>query len=199
MSLELDALRLHNPMQGFKLDNEQVFKSLHESLFVPVGLYARKLISDRATADDIVSDAFIKLWEQRDQFDSIVRVKQFLFTATKNACLNHMRNIQLHAKIHQKIAYATASVSDNYIEFSTIRGDLTQLLWRELDRLPPARKQVCTLLLKERLTVSEIAARLSISPQSVDTHIKRATKQLKAAFLQRKIIHLLIIFFNFLS
>ena len=70
------------------------------------------------------------------------------------------------------------------------------LIARELEALPPACKKVCTLLLNEQLTSSEIAQRLGISPQNVDIQIGRAVKRLKTAFIRQKITLLAIIFIS---
>jgi len=196
MPPKLDALWSHNPMQGVKLDNEQVFKSLHDSLFRPIRFFAGKIIADQPTAEDIATESFIKLWEHRDRFDSFAQIKKFLYTTTKNACLNHLRDTQRHAKIHQDIVFVTAAVSDNTVESSIIHAELTQLLWQELDSLTPACKQVCSLLLKERLTRTEIADRLGISVQNVDSQIARAAKRFRTVLFRRKILLMVALFFK---
>src|SRR5690242_14519138 len=113
MPSELDALWSHNSMQGLKLDNEQVFKFLHKSLFRPIRFFAGKLVPDQTAAEDIATESFIKLWEQRNGFDTLPQIKKFLYTTTRNACLNHLRDAQRHAKIHLDIASVTAAVSDH--------------------------------------------------------------------------------------
>jgi len=198
MPPELDTLWSYDPMQRFELDNEQIFKSLHESLFRPIRFFAGKIIADQAAAEDIATESFIKLWEHRDGFDSLAQIKKFLYTTTKNACLNHLRDTQRHAKIHQEIAFLTATVSDNTVEHSIIRTELTQLIWQELDHLPPACKQVCSLLLKERLSRNEIAERLGISVQNVDSQIARAAKRLRTVLLRRKLLLMVAFFLRFL-
>lgn len=196
MPQELDALLPHHPMQDFKLDNDQVFRSLHEALFRPIRFFAGKLIPDQAAAEDIATESFIKLWQQRKEFGSVAQVKKFLYTTTKNACLNYLRDKKVHDIIHREIASRNLEWQAT-VEHQIIRAEWLQLVWHELNSLPPACKQVCTLLLKEGLTSKEISTRLNISPQNVDVQISVAAKRLKTAFLKRKIILLIAIFLKF--
>jgi RNA polymerase sigma-70 factor (ECF subfamily) len=180
-------------LEDFKLGNQQVFKALHTEFFKPICFFAHKMIQDKTAAEDIATESFIKLWNQPGGFDSLAQVKAFLYTTTKNACLNHLRDTQLHESIHRDIE-TTGAISDNTIEYNLVRAEWMQLIWHEIDSLPPACKQICILLVKERLTSAEIANRLGISPQNVDTQITRAAKRIKTTFIRQKIILLFAIF-----
>jgi RNA polymerase sigma-70 factor (ECF subfamily) len=185
-------------IQNFRLNNQAVFKSLHDMFFRRVWFFANRLTGDLMVAEDIATESFIKLWDNRDNFTNLAQVRGFLFTSTKNACLNHLKLSRRHEEIHSEIGYLAGSTEDT-IEYNLIRTELVQLVYREIERLPPVSRQVCSLILKDRLSRREVAEQLKLTPQTIDTHINRAVKRIKVALIRKKIIFLLALLFRLLS
>ncbi len=46
-----------------KKDKEQYFKRLFEDYYAPFCIYAKRFVDSRQTCEDIVSEAFIIVWE----------------------------------------------------------------------------------------------------------------------------------------
>jgi len=53
--------------------------------------YAFKIIKDRDIAREIVSEAFFKLWEKKENFHAEESIKSFLYLVTRNECLDHLK------------------------------------------------------------------------------------------------------------
>jgi len=51
-----------------------------------------RFIGNEEAAEDIVQEAFIKLWEKRTTYNDIPCLKTFLYVSVKNLCFNHIRN-----------------------------------------------------------------------------------------------------------
>ena len=53
-------------------------------------------MSDVSATDDIVQDLFVSLWNKKGDFESIEKIKSFLFVSARNACLNELTRLQIH-------------------------------------------------------------------------------------------------------
>ncbi|WP_431210097.1 alpha-L-arabinofuranosidase C-terminal domain-containing protein [Puia sp. P3] len=64
----------------------QLYDMLHKKLFY----FSYSIIKSRETAEEIVSDVFIRLWRIRDQLLTIDNLTVFLYTIAKNLSINHI-------------------------------------------------------------------------------------------------------------
>ena len=55
---------------------------------------ARYLLKDASEAEDATQEAFIKLWNQREELDP-ERIKPWLLKVTRNVCLDRLRHRRL--------------------------------------------------------------------------------------------------------
>lgn len=100
------------------------------------------------------------------------RRRHYLLRLAKNECLNYLKHKGVEDRNKQKLVEA--------LLFSETSGwsrddEEAQARVRKcLDMLPPKQREVLTLRYFEGLKYTEIALRLGISPETVETHIKRA-------------------------
>lgn len=52
-------------MDRFRIDTHGDFQKLYRKYYKALMLYALKMTHDEETAEDIVQNAFLKLWEKR--------------------------------------------------------------------------------------------------------------------------------------
>lgn len=71
-------------------------------------------------------------------------------------------------------------------------NDYGSLIDEAIDHLPPKRKEIYLLSRHERLTYHEIASRLSISRESVKTHLKLATDDI-SSYLRSTVLKVLVL------
>src|SRR5580704_13847567 len=83
-------------------DNEQIFESfrhgsgegfdiLFKQWYPGLAYFAFSLLKNWEEAKDISEDAFLKLWERRNQFISVLRCKSYLYSCVRNASLDKIR------------------------------------------------------------------------------------------------------------
>ena len=84
------------------LINNNNFKFFFQEYFEPVFQFARKYTGNDAIARDLTQDAFIKLYERRKDFDVMEKAKSFLYTATRNLCLNHLKHKKIEHQYFQR-------------------------------------------------------------------------------------------------
>ena len=83
-------------IHSFNEGNEQAFKQVFERYYKPLCSYVYKYVSDVSATDDIVQDLFVSLWNKKGDFESIEKIKSFLFVSARNACLNELTRLQIH-------------------------------------------------------------------------------------------------------
>lgn len=132
-----------------------------------------KIVSDADAAQDITHNIFIKVWESRKQFSDFEAIKKYLYTAVKNASLNHLRNKQREKARHELFAlthYDTVEADTGEI----IHAELMAAVRKAIDQLPAKMRQVFILSYVEQLSNEEVAEKLQLSYQTVRNQKSRA-------------------------
>ena len=58
----------------FKKGGPDALQSLLKQFYSPLCLFAERLLADRAAAEDIVGESFIKLWHKRTDFETMQNI-----------------------------------------------------------------------------------------------------------------------------
>jgi RNA polymerase sigma-70 factor (family 1) len=165
-------------------DDEQSFGKLFKLLYDRLVRFSNYFISNRSIAEEVVSDVFIKLWNNRKTISTIHDIEAYLYIAVKNQSLNKI-SAQHTSHIH---------ISDNSVpelsHFIEVFDPQKELEIKELqfnmnlaiDSLPPQCKAVFKLIKEDGFKYKEVAEILNISPRTVETQLVRALKRLDSTF-----------------
>ncbi len=161
-----------NSKKGDKKAFEKLFKTYYNYLCA----FATNIIEDEISAEEIVQDFFVKLWEKRDQIFIETSVKNYLFRSVKNLCLNHIKHNIIKTEHARRILAETDSndYSHYYIEV-----DLKKEIEESIDALPEKRREIFRLSREEGLKYREIAEKLNISIKTVEAQMGLAIKTLR--------------------
>jgi RNA polymerase sigma factor (sigma-70 family) len=91
----------------FKKGSPDALQSLLKQFYSPLCLFAERLLADRAAAEDIVGESFIKLWNKRTDFETMQNLKAFMYITVRNACLNHLKQAKRDSLSKKQLAYLT--------------------------------------------------------------------------------------------
>jgi len=147
-----------------KEGNEDVYRYLIRVYGPVLCSYAEKIVFDRAAAEDIVEDIFVKLWEKHTVFDSLLGVRKFLYMAARNAGLNFKRDKEREQTKHD--TYSRLSVESTSID-EIIYAELMADVRGAIDSLPPKMREIFIMGYVNQLSNHEIAAQLNLSYQTV--------------------------------
>ncbi len=156
-------------------DSRQAFKELFFEFYPALCIFAERYVHSKETSEDIVQEAFLKIWKNRKTLDINVSFRNFLITTVKNGCMDYLRR-QSTAFKYAEQAQSTAFISPE--ELYTL-NELETLIREGLEKLHPDVRQVFEMSRFEGLTYNEIAVRLSISPKTVESRMSKALKLLK--------------------
>ena len=157
------------------LSKEARFKQVFMDMYPRLVRYATQLMGDGDEARDIVGDVMETAWIRFEQLDEKY-INSWLYTATRNACLNRMKHLNVEQQYIEWIAEATnADVATDYMEHELLL-QAAEKVARELD------EPTCTILRLcywEKKTYKETAEQLGISPDTVKKHISKALRILR--------------------
>src|SRR5712675_2347515 len=88
-----------------------IFKLYHKSLCY----FARQLVDNDGQAEDIVADAFLKVWQKNRDFDSLPAIRAFMYVTIRNSCCNYLKHIKRKTASHLEILHLSKEEED-YIE-----------------------------------------------------------------------------------
>jgi RNA polymerase sigma-70 factor (ECF subfamily) len=160
------------------------FRQLFEAHSEALRRYAHRIVRSRETAEDLVQDVFLRLWRTWDQVEVGPHIRAYLYVATRSRALNHLKREQRDEQV-QRMTFPRGITGDEPAlppagEANVEADEIARAIQQVLDAMPPRQREVAALRLRHQLSTAEIARRLSISPRTVEVHIARATKALRA-------------------
>src|SRR5690606_34871326 len=117
-----------------------VFKRYSRSLLY----FAKSIVRNQEVAEEIVSDSFIKLWKTATRFKTMDNIKAFLYIATKNSSLNHIKAAPSRIQFEHEYDDLLES-SDPGIYANIVRAELLQTIYEEVTKLPERQRDVFRL------------------------------------------------------
>lgn len=159
--------------------NRDAFTCLYHRYFYYLYTLAMRYIKDESESEDILQQVFIKFWQMRDSGVIKDNVRGYLFAMTRNSILNYVRNknrlLQRNYRLSQEV-----NEDEQDIWVMADKEDLILEMKKAIDGLPPQQKQVANLRC-EGLSNQEIASRLHLSLNTVNSHYTKGLKALKTA------------------
>lgn len=151
----------------------QIFDKHYENLVQR--LY--RLVPDQSTAEDLVQEVFVKLWEKRADLEIRQSLGGYLYRMAMNQGLSYLRK-QKSRKDSFPGAVPEKS-SDRGAEEELKKAELQQKIQAALATLPPRCREVFVLSRYEELSYRAIAEKLEISIKTVENHLSKALKTMR--------------------
>jgi RNA polymerase sigma-70 factor (family 1) len=174
-----------------RLGNERAFSEIYDRYFGLLYLHALNRLKDRDEAKDVVQDVFSSLWSAREHLEMKINFSNYLYTSVRNRILN----LIAHKSVKEK--YINSLSPNSHIEaitdFRVRENQLRELIEEEINKLPLRMKTVFLLSRKSNKTYIEIARDLSITEQSVRSHVKNALRILRVKL--SLIIFMILLFY----
>lgn len=164
-------------------DDSALFSHMFDLHRVALRRYAERLVRSRDTAEDLVQDVFSRVWVRWKVIDLASNVRAYLYQATRTHALNHLERRRVEQRVLLRyvgpVSTDVGPVLPPEGEARARADDITRAVEHVLRLMPPRQREVASLRLRDQLTTPEIAAKLGISPRTVEVHIARATRMLR--------------------
>ena len=156
------------------------FAQFYTLYFQKLILVSDNYVKDVFIAEEIVQDAFLKLWEAPQSIEAVKSIKSYLYKAVINASLNYVSRQKSIEQHHEKIA---SEFSEEYILELDEENELIVFLRKEIDKLPSKCQKIFKMNRYDGLKYKEIAQILNISEKTVENHVANALKTIREAAL----------------
>lgn len=174
------------------------FRRLFSAHYRELCLFATHFTADTASAEDIVQDCFVAVWEKVRQGagPAASGMRAYLFTAVRNACLKALRGkaaaqgvaVGGSEALRRAETSAALAVTDDTME----RSAREARLWTAIERLPSRCREVLLMAKRDGMTYADIAAELGVSAKTVEHELATAMRRLRG---QREDIMFCLTFF----
>lgn len=150
--------------------NEKVFEEIFNTHAKNLKRFIFSKTRDADLAEDIIQDAFVKIWEDCEKviFNTI---KSYLYTIANNLFLNIVKHNKIVHK-HQKIAVKDST--NESPEFILLEEEFLIKLEKTIADLPEIQREVFLLNRIEKKKYKEIAEQLGISVKAVEKRMHGA-------------------------
>jgi len=154
--------------------------------------FATKLVPTQIDPDEIVQEVFVKIWLKKESIDPEKNFQSYLFSIAKNLVLDHLKsavNRKLYF-VEEHFQQDLIAEKDAEIQFS---ADTEERMLSLIQQIPERRREIFCLSRFDGLSYKQIAKRLNITENTVDSQIRNSLTFLRKEF--RKIVTLLFLCF----
>lgn len=165
---------------------EMLFRDHYEGL----GRYAFSILKSQVAAEEAVQKLFVNLWEKRDNL-KITEVKAYLYRSVYNSCMNELKKKEREKK-YVPISDTLQVMSTDHAHGEVMLQDLNLQINEAIACLPEKCAEVFRLSRHGELSYLEISEKLDISVKTVENHMGKALRIMRAE-LQAYMTDLLLI------
>lgn len=160
-----------------------IFKALYLENMPGLIRYACNYV-DEHTAEDLVQDLFIKIWQKRDKVGHGEGIRSYLFRSVQHACLDYLKHQRIETgyvdEVIRKLNIEELHYHSRRDAFERETERLAHI-HREIEKLPERCREIFTLAYLEEKKSTEIARQLQISRRTVEAQLYKALKILRDA------------------
>jgi RNA polymerase sigma-70 factor (ECF subfamily) len=173
-----DVTLVRQAQQGSRGAFEDLVKRYERKVFH----LAYGFVQDRATADDLAQEVFIKAYFALSKFHFKSEFGTWLYRIAVNHIKDHLRKTARKKEVSlEDVAELPVTGGDEIKEREEMRvqDERKKVVFRVLAALPEKYRTILTLRDVRGLSYEEVAAILAVSPGTVDSRLHRARKMLR--------------------
>ncbi|MFK9090896.1 RNA polymerase sigma factor [Bacillus salipaludis] len=160
---------------------DQLFYQWYEEYSVSLLKYIYSIVQEPKTAEDLLQETFLKVYEKYDSIQDKQRVKSFLFRSAHNTTMDFFRKESKVKKLLNVLKRENDKVpsTEKIVEIK----EEGRMILKALKRLKPSQRDVFVLRKIKGFSIRETAEILDWSEAKVKTTLHRATKTLEKYLL----------------
>lgn len=171
------------------MDQKEIvnFNTLYSTYYKKSFLFTKSYIHDDLAAEDIASEALIKLWRMMKEKE-VPHPLPLLLAMLKNKSLDYLKHERTKREVIETLA--DYYQQDLNIRISTLQAcnpdeifseEVQRIIHTSLNSLPEQTRKVFEMSRFENLTVKEIANKLNLTAKGVEYHITKSLKVLRVS------------------
>ena len=153
-------------------EKEQLYKEYRGKVFG----YIRSRVNNREDAEDLCEDVFLKAYRASDEFDGErASVGTWIYSITRNTVIDYYRRSRPADELPEDLS------DDSSVEDGVLNSEMLEELASALESLPTELTDIIVLHYYDRISLTDIAAKVGISYGAVKLRHQKALMMLKIA------------------
>lgn len=165
--------------------DEAAFRRLFHKYVPELRPLALHITKTASVTEDIIQEAFLRLWISRDKLAAIENPRSWLLRIVFYQSFTYLRRQAVHHKAMDVMAYRQAG---NEISRSTEEALAYMHIVRQIGeavlQLPPQARRIYLLSREQGLRIPEIARELALSPHTVKNSLVRSLQAIRKRLKQ---------------
>jgi len=168
-------------------DSQTAFKSLYLAYYQRLMRFTNLYIASPAEVEEIVSDAFLAVWNNRKFLPEIANFNSYIYTIVRHKIADHYRSQQIETVDFSENSIDLFAHTEITPEEELINKENHTRLNEAINSLPDKCKITFKLIREDKLKYKEVASILDISVKTVEAHLATAIRRLRET-LKKEII-----------
>jgi RNA polymerase sigma-70 factor, ECF subfamily len=174
----------HGVLRKAQRGDERAFTLIVRAYETPVYNYVLRLVGDRALAEDLTQEVFLRVFQGLPKFSLRSKFTTWLFQVTKNRVLDELRATERRPRLSVALEdVPPLEVVDAPLE----QIEAMDAVWRSVGDLTPDLKMALLLRDVVGLSYTEIADSLEITLATVKWRIYKAREEVQLALAREGI------------
>ena len=157
-------------------DSDKAFRYLYDKYASTLRYFSAKYVDDDATIEDVVQDAFLNLWEKRNEFKTESTIKAYLYKIVRSFSVDTIRRRNIANRYAEKIVLEKED-QEFFLE-NIVESEVFQMIQTVFNELSPSCREVYQLSLHGK-SHEEISQLLDISINTVKKHKNNANHYMR--------------------
>ena len=196
--MSMEKIKIDNEtllLAALKMDSHEVFVQIFRRYYPDLVFFVSRFIPDMETCEDIVQEAFIKIWANRKFLEIRTSLKTYLVSLVQNLALNEIKHRKVKTLYRNMYHEMIMSLpADEHILYTEL-NDAVENLFSQLD---PEVLETYMLSRSHHLKYTEIAKKLNISVRTVEARISKTIRFLQSNLKDYKFAIFLTVVFQHL-
>ncbi len=164
---------LKSAVAGDSTASKEVIRLLRS----PAYSLAWKMLGNKEDAEDIVQEAFIRLWKSADSFSGASGLFTYFYAIVSNLCLDRLKSIN-KGFFEEFDEFEHHSIKE--VDWSIGEGISSESIKKAMDVLSNKQRMAMLMWAYQDMTAEEVGLAMGMNKNSVDQLLFRAKLKLKA-------------------
>lgn len=173
-------------------NDTHAFEEFYNRHWLKLYLFAKKRLNTKEEAEDVVQEAFMKLFQKLPSVHAEQSLVPYLYESLRRALIDLFRRSKRKEEVigsfreyYEKGVYDT----DNQVHYN----ELERLIEEEINSLPPQMRKIYEMSKKKFMSNVQIAEQLNITEDSVKKQLYRGIHKLRSSLGRKFWLNIIVL------
>ena len=165
----------------FQDGDEKALSFFYHEFYPALAHYSFQLTQSRPVAEEIASEAFVKVWRMHSKLNSYAGIKAYLYKIVHRDSIEAVLSEQKRDRTYRNLQ---PQIETDTPFDKMVRSEVYRLIHTALKDLPAASRRVVIMHYLEGKTTGQISRELNLHPSTIKTQKKQGLNALRKVFIK---------------